>query len=312
MTPGLIQRHHDYVLGPTQDGRLASVAAGQALSVALELDSDAPFLLRSRAMRVRYSASGRRQTGLNHLLARWSGPDREFTAQIPIRQSLFGPYFGQIGCPIPVYPQIFYPRQSTINVDLINDGLTDLTNLTFYFRGVKLFAPNAVKAYTYPNPFSLLPFVYPQGKRDPSGNFIDTIQDFPINGGPIRYTFKCKADADFVLRGLQAGDTFGSVPANEIFVMFKDEDEKPYSNDFVHFDVIAGNSNFGAVYPAGTSAGVAPVAAGPNLPGLFYPEIYIPKNHIIYYDVIRNDTYVGEATTVDYPLQFLGQKVFQK
>jgi hypothetical protein len=96
-TLGLVERHQDYVLGPNQDGRLASVAAGQALSVALQLDPDAPFLLRGRAMRVRYAAANRTQTGLNHVLARWSGPNRLYTSQDVIRQSLLAPYFGQIG-----------------------------------------------------------------------------------------------------------------------------------------------------------------------------------------------------------------------
>lgn len=312
MTPGMIQRHHDYVLGPNQDARLASVAAGQSLSVALQLDPDAPFLLRSRAMRVRYSADGRTQAGLNHLLMRWSGPDRRYTSQTVVRQSLYGPYFGQMGNPIPVYPQIFYPRQATINVDITNDGLTALTNLTLYFRGVKLFAPGAVKSYSYPPTFGLLPFVYPQSFRDSSGVLTPTINDFPVAGGPVRYVFRCKTDADFVFRGIQAGDPFDSNPAYEIFVQFKDEDEKPYSNDFVHFDVLAGNSNFGNVYPAGASSGVAPVGGGPAQMGLWFPEIYIPKNHIIYYDVIRNDTYVGGAAAVDYPVSFIGQKVFVK
>ena len=31
MTPGLIQRHQDYVLGPAQDSRLTTVAAGASI-----------------------------------------------------------------------------------------------------------------------------------------------------------------------------------------------------------------------------------------------------------------------------------------
>ena len=163
MTPGLIQRHHDYVLGPNQDGRLASVAAGQTITgVELHLDTDAPFLLRSRAMRVAYDTEGFNQHALSSLLARWAGPNRDYRSQDLIRQALLGPYFGQIGNPIPVWPPVTYPRGGTILVDLRNDGTTALTNLTFYFRGVKLFAPGAVKSYEYPPTFSVLPFDYPQ------------------------------------------------------------------------------------------------------------------------------------------------------
>ena len=76
MTPGLIQRHFDYVLGPNQDGRLASVAAGQLVEgLVLRLDMDAPFILRSRAIRM--AACGRAgQSALESLLLRWAGPDR--------------------------------------------------------------------------------------------------------------------------------------------------------------------------------------------------------------------------------------------
>jgi hypothetical protein len=206
---------------------------------------------------------------------------------------------------------VFYPRQSSINLDIVNDGTSALTNLTFYWRGVKLFEPGAVKSYTYPPLFSGLPFVYPLASRSTGGVLIPQITQFPV-AGLQRYVFRCKPDADFVFRGGQAGDPFDTTPANEIFITLRDEDEKPYSNDAVHMDVMFGNSNFGAVYPAGTNTGVAPVGGGPNSPGLVFPEIYIPKNHIIYFDVSRNDTYTGIAVPVDYPMSWIGMKVFEK
>ena len=56
--PALQERMFTYVLGPNQDSRLASVAAGAYVSgVELQLDSDAPFVLRSRAVRQAYSSS---------------------------------------------------------------------------------------------------------------------------------------------------------------------------------------------------------------------------------------------------------------
>jgi len=52
VSEALQQRHYDYVLGPNQDVRLASVAAGAVLEeVLLEMDSDAPFVLTGRAVR---------------------------------------------------------------------------------------------------------------------------------------------------------------------------------------------------------------------------------------------------------------------
>ena len=310
MTPGLIQRHHDYVLGPNQDSRLASVAAGANIQLALQLDSDAPFVLRSRAMRVAYSAA-RLQLGLNHLLMRWSRPDRVYTSQNYVRQSLYAPYFGQIGNPIPVSPEIFYPRQGSINVDIINDGATALTNLTLYFRGVKLFSPGATRTYEYPAKFGILPFVYPQGRYSDTDG-LTLVRNVLVVQGPLRQTFRVKADADFVLRGGQAGLPFSTTPVNEVFITLRDQDEKAYSNDAVHMDVMFGNSDMGALISPTSAGPVTPIACGPNSPGLFYPEIYVPKNQLLYFDVTRNDAAYAGATTANIPFSFIGQKVFVK
>lgn len=313
----LIERHHDYVLGPNQDKRLASVAAGAAFSLSMYIDTDAPFALRSRAMRVSYDAN-RLQSYLNSLLLRWAGPDRNFFSQDLVRQSLLGPYFGQLGNPIPVYPQVVYPRGAEIRVDILNDGTHALTNLTLYFRGVKLFAPGAVKSYEYPANVGLLPYIYPQGRHSNTDG-TTLVRNVAVTQGPLRQTFACKSDADFVLRAGQAGLPFSSVlsanPVNEVFVTLLDEDEKPYSNDAVHIDVLFGNSAFPATYyPYGASGAVSvtPVGTGPNSPGLFYPEIYVPKNHLMYMDVSRADVAYAGAVAVDLPIQFIGQKVFQK
>lgn len=299
MTPGMIERFQIYVLGPIQDARLASVAAGTGFTTALQLDSDAPFILRSRALRMTYTA-GRQQIdnaldpGLNHVLMRWSGPERDYRSQSLIRQSLVGPYFGQIGNPIPVYPEVYYPKQGEITVDLFNDGAQTITGLTFYFLGVKLFAEGAVKSYRYPAKFGLLPYTY---SLTPS---------LPVQTAGLRQTLNVKSDADFVWRAGQAGDTFDANPAFEVYIRLRDEDEKPYMNSGVHADVLFGNSNFGAVYVD------VPVGAGPACPGLIYPEIYIPKNHVFYIDVSRNDLTVLNAATVNYPISLIGQKVFTK
>ena len=296
-----IERHFDYVLGPGQDARLASVAPGQTIELQLPLDSDAPFFLRSRAMRVSYD-SLRRQTGLNHLLLRWANSVHKFQSQNFVRQSLLGPYFGQLGNPIPVEPEVAYPRQGAIRVDVLNDGASALSNVTLYFRGVKRYAPGSVKAYTYPAKFGPLPFVYSK----------PLVENLPVVTAGVRYVFECKTDADFVMRGGQCGSPFSGTPVNEVFITMRDEDEKPYSNAPVHMDVLFGNADAGAIYPAGTSAGVAPVGAGPQAPGLFYPEIYVPKNHIMYFDVARNDIAYGGAVPVTLPLLFHGMKVFEK
>lgn len=325
MTPGLVQRHHDYVLGPTQDSRLASVAAGQYIEgISLALDSDAPFVLRSRAMRVKYNDFGqgaRSQAYLGSLLLRLADGDRVYRSQTVVRQSLLGPYFGQLGNPIPVSPQIVYPRQGVITVDILNDGATALTNLTLYFRGVKLFSPGAVKSYEYPSNIGLLPYVYPQGTYSDTDG-LTLVRNVAVTQGPLRQVFRVKGDADFVLRAGQAGVSASvqgnqSKPVNEVFVTLRDEDEKPYSNAPVHIDVLFGNSGMDKTglmfFPFGANS-EDPVACGPNSPGLFFPEIYLPKNHVMYMDVSRDDSaYAGAGADVaNIPIAFIGQKVFQK
>lgn len=321
MTPGLIQRHQDYVLGPNQDSRLASVAAGASFTCELHLDSDAPFALRSRAMRVKYTAAtsnkGPTQDFLNHLLLRWAGPDRNYQSKAFIRQSLLAPYFGQIGNPIPVSPQVVYPRQGVIAVDIQNDGTSALTNLQLYFRGVKLFAPGAVRSYDYPATMKGMPFIYPQGQFSATDG-LTLVRNVAVTQGPLRQTFKCKGDADFVLRAIQAGNPFpgfddregATLPFNEVFITLRDEDEKPYSNDPVHIDLVFGNSAMWSAFP-NFFGFAAPIGGGPNSPGLIYPEIYIPKNHLFYFDVTRQDASYTGAVVTDLPVNFIGQKVFQ-
>ena len=304
MTPGLVQRHHDYVLGPNQDGRLASIAAGQLIEgLVLKLDLDAPFILRSRACRIQSDAEGG-QLALEGLLLRWARPDRNFQSQNLIRQSLVGPYFGQVGNPMPVSPQVVYPRGGQILVDVLNDGSGALTNLSLYFRGSKLYSPGDVKSYGYPSTFGGMPFAYPQGQYSDTDGLTLVRNVAPIQA-PLRQTFKVKGDADFVFRAGQAGNPFSGAPLLEVFATLKDEDEKPYSNDAIHIDILFGNSG------ANQGFGSVTIGGGPNLPGVFYPEIYLPKNHLMYMDVSRNDT-VGRPATENIPFTFIGQKVFAK
>lgn len=314
MTPGLIERHQDYVLGPNQDGRLASVAAGQFIEgLVLHLDTDAPFALRSRALRIAYTTGDGQgtQSGIQHILLRWADEKRQFRSQNLIRQTLVAPYYGQIGNPFPVYPQVVYPRGGQIMVDLLNDGATALTNVYLYFRGVKLFAPGAVRSYAYPSKFGALPFAYPVGRYSDTDG-LTQIRSIAVTQGPLRQTLKIAGDADFVMRAMQAGNTFLD-SVFEVFAQLRDEDEKPYSNDPVHLDILCGNSGISQIFPAGySSAFVFPIAGGPNTPGLLFPEIYVPKNHLFYVDISRSDGAYARTSAVDLPFTFIGQKVFQK
>jgi hypothetical protein len=89
--------------------------------------------------------------------------------------------------------------------------------------------------------------------------------------------FKVKPGADFVIRAAQAGElsAAGSLqPAFDLFVKLKDQDGRPYSNDWVDIGVIFGR------------AGDSPLRFG-TAAGLIYPELYLPANQHLLIDVKR-------------------------
>jgi hypothetical protein len=77
--------------------------------------------------------------------------------------------------------------------------------------------------------------------------------------------------------------------------------------------VLAGNSQSQVTYPSGTSF-VAPVGPGASSPGLWFPEIYVPFQRYLVYDVLRTDSaFVAQgAVAQNYPIAFIGAKVFEK
>ncbi len=316
MRPEFQQRHWDYVLGgPLLQSQfwpqLASVAGNaQIFKLALQTDPDAPFLLRSFAARVQYdtSSTAHRQTGLNQLLFRFSGPNENYFQQVPTPLTLMTPFAGQMGNPLPLHRQVFYPARSTIFVDIINNGSTALTNLTFYFRGVKLFPWGVRRSYPYPAKMSQIPYTYLVGQS--SAQF-PTLLNIPVTtptqGTPFR--FQILSDGDFVLRTLQAGPT-ASNTSWEVFLRLKDSDGYPYSNDFVHVDVLAGNATGPGSYETGNASFQGAIGTGPCAPGVIYPEIYLPNRQYLEYDVLRSDSSFGTAAAQDFPIAFQGVKVF--
>lgn len=302
------ERHHDYVLGPNQDARLASVAAGAVVTgIQLQLDHDAPFVLRGRAYRVAYDTlANRTQQGLNTLSLRYSGPLRDFRQQKYIPQGLVMPYGGQGGAWKGLRHQVVYPQGGVIQVDLVNTGATALTNLTLYFRGVKLFPWGTNPAYTYPERCRMLPFVYPIAPITPSNPY-GVIQNLLTTDTRVGNIFQCQNDADFVFRYGQAGSTFSPFGL-EIGIILRDENQKPFSNDYVHYETLfgpcTGNFNCG-----GTT--LTAVGTGNSLPSVMYPEIYVPKNHILWWDITRADAgYAGAATIPSFPINLIGSKVY--
>lgn len=310
--PQFQQRHQDYVVGPNQDGRLAAVAAGQLItSIEFQMDPDAPFLLRGRAMRVQYdSLASHTQAGLSNVSMRFSGPDQDFRGP-RVLQSLVMPFGGQSGAWRPVYPQMFYPPRSTMTLEVLNTSAVQLTNLTFYFRGVKLYPWGINPAYTYPKRCRMTQYAYginhliPQ----PVGNPTAAIQNLLTTDTRLLQTFQCKPDADFVCRTIQAGASYAPFGL-EVFLIIRDENRKAYSNDWMHFEVLAGPSI--GNYQTGTNGSLTAIGTGNSLAGTFFPEIYCPRSHVLYYDVMRNDaSFAGAATIPNFPVALIGSRVYE-
>ena len=306
------QRHQDYVFGPNQDPRLASVAVGQyIIGMAVHFDTDAPFEFRAWAIRCQYDAAFS-QIPLAGLATRWTGPNQDYRQQQLTPAYLQMANYGQIGNPRPVYPPIRYPANGVMLLDIYNGGLAAITNLTFVFRGVKLFPWDVVPAYTYPPSFASLTFSYPLP--------ILALAPTELRQNQI---FQVKADADFVLRAGQSTPPISypepegeSRQLAEVGIVLKDFNGKPYSNDFVPMDVLFGHGAWPATIPIGepslSATTTSPFGTGPGSPGLFYPEIYVPANHQLWYDVYRNDGAVSLNQDEDLIVNLIGAKVFPR
>ena len=306
MNPGTLQqRHQDYVLGPNQDSRLASIAAGQTITgIELPLDTDAPFVLRARAVRQQFTYTNPpTQNGLQCLKTRWTGPLKDYRQQQLVLESCSMAFFGQVGAWKPEFPNVSYPAGGVLTVDVFNSGANAITNLYLFFRGVKLYPWGSVPAYTYPKRFGGIAF-----------NYQIPILNLGVSELRDNQTFTVKQDADFVLRAGQATPPFsldGVRQFSEVFMQLMDFNKKPYSNDLMPLDILFGGGGFPAAYPVGPLAtDVTPFGTGPGRPGLFYPEIYIPANHQLIYRLQRSDGVGTSNRAESFTVNLIGQKIF--
>jgi hypothetical protein len=290
MKPKFQERLQIYVMGPNQDSRLASILPGQSVpKINLQMDLDAPFVLRSRAI-------GPVQTGLVALKTQWTDSEQQYRQSTPLLESLQQPYYGQMGNPKPVSPEIVYPAGGTLTLDLINAGVDTLTNVVFYWIGVNLYPWGTLPAPTYPAEFRATTFAQP---------FVAQALGTPEIR--LNQPFKAKSDGDLVIRAGQAGQvgSFGGADGgfvtgtltftSAMSVVLKDYNGMPYSNDWVDINVMFG-------------MGGQAFGTGPGLPGLIYPEIYLPMNRNLFIDVQQS---AAGAVGVDLMINFIGAKIFR-
>ena len=219
------------------------------------------------------------------------------------------PYGGQGGAWRWHRRAILRPAGSIIQMDLVNTGAVTLTNLTFYFRGVKLFPFGINPAHTYPpQGFRCLPFFYPIAPVT-STNRYGVIQNVGVSQTLLLQQFQCQNDAHFVCRYGQAGPSFSPF-AYEMAFILRDENQKSFSNDFVHYETLFGPS-LGS-YPCGGTS-INAVGTGNASPSVMFPELYIEKSHLLYYDFQRTDSaIVGAQTVPSFPVNLIGSKVYPR
>jgi hypothetical protein len=266
------------------------------------MEDDAPFVLTSRAVRCDYTAAELDQSPIFGLKTKWTGPTRDYRQQEFVLESLQMAYNGQFGNPKPIVPGIVYPPRSVLMLDLKNTGAVAIPNLTFYFRGFKLFPRGTVPAYTYPARFASQTFAYPV-----------FVSQLGVTETRLNQIFTCKGDADFVLRAGQGPvPVIGPPNVLNVSIRLKDFNKQPYSSDYMPFDVLFGIGNFPAVVPVGpTPSFITPYGTGPNAPGIFYPEIYLPENHQLLYDLQRADSVATDAAA-DFQFNLIGGKAFTR
>jgi hypothetical protein len=291
------------------------VAPGQLIEgIEFQTDPDAPFLLRGRAYRVSYDTLvSRTQVGIQSVAFRLAGPDQDYRAAQLVPQNLVMPYGGQSGAWKPVYPQIFYPARATLRFDVLNTSTSEtLTNLTFYFRGVKLFPFGTnPPSQTYPKKMRATQYGYGINYSSPPNpaNPTASVQNVTTAFNQQLNILQIKNDADFVARTIQAGPSYAPF-ALELFITLRDENRKAYSNLPVHFEVLAGPS--GGNYQTGFSGSITAIGTGNSMPSALFPEFYLVKNHILYYDIVRQDSgYAGAQTIPNFPITLLGSRVYE-
>ncbi len=300
------ERHHDYIL------EIPSLPAGEALlSQPLLIDTDSPFLGRARGLHLAPLAETRSQSPqVESMRFRYKNAAGEYLAPIGIQTPQdFWSAFGNGGNYRPIYPQQPYPPGSVIEVDIWNDGEEDITNLQVIFRGVKLFKDGAIASPTYPARCRPLDFTYLTGKGTPT----DPALIMATTSELRQQVLNIKSDADFALRGGQAGNwtssgadgVYSPFGYTELYIQLKDANLKPYSNVPIHIDWLFGNAG-GSDLPADKQLGNA-------APGLLVPEIYLEKNSVLYFDLFRRDsayTGVTDSLPVRLSMAWIGTKIF--
>lgn len=303
----MIERHYDYGL------LIPSFPSGTSiLQYPLAIQTDAPFVCTGIGIHIAPPTATRSQADVQQFRFRFRNAAGDDLSQIPVQTpNYFAQAFGQNGLYRPVWPHLPYPPGGFISIDAYNDSADNLSNVMFIFRGKKLYPDGALANPTYPPKCRPLDFTYQSGKGTPTDAALILNPSGP-GSTLIQVPFVVQADADFVLRGGQAGlwtSDGGGVYSNfgytELYMQLFDSSLNPYSNIPMPIDWIFGNAG-GTELPGFTQL-------GNSAPGLFVPEIYLRKQDALYFSLFRQDgPYVGvtDNLPVRISIAWIGSKIF--
>lgn len=260
--------HFDYLL------RCGAVSNGQTIVTELQMDLGAPFCLRG--------IGGYNVVTATHVVSELSGAFLSFSNSVDqfLQTAQIGtsgdwPSGGLNALYEPVYQQILYPSNSVLQVRLTNSSGADWDSARIVFRGTKLYYRDRIYSPSYPSCYRAIP--YQQSLTIPvlaSGTFTIPLTvsgaDYAFRGGVL------KIDSSIA----------GSIPDLEMKI--RDQEGKAYSNDYIHHSWLF-------------SSDLA------QRPGLFYPEIYLPKDRQLLIDCQQN---TATAPTVN--LVLTGERIFPK
>jgi hypothetical protein len=202
---------------------------------------------------------------------------------------------------------MIYPPGAQIVVDIGNNTGATITDAQLLFRGSKLFADGAIDAPTYPPRLAALPFTYQTIVRQVTAAETRTdLQLRVINDADFAYRCGVCDPFGLLVDGQPTSTFLVNVPQfQELYIQLKDEARKFYSNVPIHV-----NDLFGQAQPVNAPNGNDQSVA--FFPGLLTPEIYIPRDHSLYFDVHRADNPANPTTgnPVDLFFRFVGAKVF--
>lgn len=291
-----VQERAQWYVGRVPNAALTTGLVQTGLTI--KTDSDAPFRLTAIALYV-FSNTGAAQGAAGNVgvTLRFYRPDGTSGLQKHVLSGqavnpydaaavngaggLTAPYFS---LPTPVQPNILYPAGSMITFDYA--ALTGVAPelVMVVFIGTKVFAPGAAWTATYPDRYKTRPF-FGYALQIPTANLPALNQQLLI-----------QHDADFIMQtavqtNYQTAALTPVAALRGLGIKMKDWQGKYYMNDYVPVELI-----FGGFDQSQT-------------PGVIYPEIYVPKNQGMYFDLVM----LGLTALVGSPLLsllFSGIKVY--